>query len=153
MSAPLITLWVTGKPIAWQRPGTFNGKHYTPAETKAWEARIAEEARALLHRGGRSWRPSTKPISLSIAFYLRIPPSWSHRKRHAAANGEIAPTSTPDLDNLVKAIKDALNGVVWVDDAQVVELEATKAYGGLDVGHGVSIKAHELSSNAASEPA
>lgn len=35
----------------------------------------------------------------------------------------------PDLDNLVKALKDALTGIVWKDDAQIVSLCARKTYG------------------------
>ena len=35
----------------------------------------------------------------------------------------------PDVDNIAKAVLDALNGVIWVDDKQVVELTVKKYYG------------------------
>ena len=38
-------------------------------------------------------------------------------------------TKKPDVDNLVKAVKDALKGLLYQDDAQIIHLEASKAYG------------------------
>ena len=41
--------------------------------------------------------------------------------------GQIKPTTKPDLDNIVKAL-DGMNGIVVVDDSQIVKLTATKQY-------------------------
>jgi Holliday junction resolvase RusA-like endonuclease len=41
----------------------------------------------------------------------------------------MAHTSRPDLDNLIKTVLDALNGIAYTDDKQIVRLGATKAYG------------------------
>jgi Holliday junction resolvase RusA-like endonuclease len=38
------------------------------------------------------------------------------------------PKVKPDLDNVAKAVLDAINGIVYVDDAQVINLVATKRY-------------------------
>lgn len=38
-------------------------------------------------------------------------------------------TKKPDLDNVIKALKDAMTGIVWRDDAQIVSLTARKYYG------------------------
>lgn len=69
------------------------------------------------------------PITLECAFYLPRP------KAHYTSKGTIKekyeharPLGTPDLDNLVKAIKDASNGVVWYDDSQVVDERVSKYY-------------------------
>jgi Holliday junction resolvase RusA-like endonuclease len=48
---------------------------------------------------------------------------WNRRK-----DGEIYPQVKPDLDNVMKAVLDALNGVVYADDSQVINLVATKRY-------------------------
>lgn len=37
-------------------------------------------------------------------------------------------TKKPDVDNCVKAVLDAMNGIVWIDDAQIVSLLARKEY-------------------------
>jgi len=49
--------------------------------------------------------------------------------RPKSSPNRVAPTVKPDLDKLTRALLDALTGVAYVDDAQVVQLEARKAYG------------------------
>ena len=43
-------------------------------------------------------------------------------------NGELRPTKKPDCDNIAKVILDALNGIAYHDDSQVVELVVHKHY-------------------------
>ena len=63
-----------------------------------------------------------------------IPPlSWPRKKRESALAGEVPKDSKPDLDNVIKSVKDGLNRVAWLDDRQVVELSATKRYAPEDV--------------------
>ena len=45
--------------------------------------------------------------------------------------GDIRPTKTPDYDNIGKIISDALNGVAYRDDAQIVEANISKYYSNL----------------------
>ncbi|MDR1647770.1 MAG: RusA family crossover junction endodeoxyribonuclease, partial [Zoogloeaceae bacterium] len=58
------------------------------------------------------------------------PASWSKKKRGAALGNPraILPAKRPDLDNVVKSVCDAMNGVVFRDDAQIVRLTAEKIY-------------------------
>ncbi len=42
--------------------------------------------------------------------------------------GKILPAKKPDIDNVVKAVLDALNGVAYRDDTQVIELHVRKSY-------------------------
>ena len=42
--------------------------------------------------------------------------------------GEIRPATKPDLDNVIKAVLDGCNGVAYLDDKQIVELNATARY-------------------------
>lgn len=59
----------------------------------------------------------------------RIPPkSWSKVRRKRAIDGEIKPVTKPDVDNYAKAILDALNGIVFKDDNQIVKLTISKIY-------------------------
>lgn len=68
------------------------------------------------------------PLGMVLHVYRTIPKSFSKKKASAAEAGEIRPTSKPDADNYLKGVKDALKGVIWRDDSQVVEVLVTKRY-------------------------
>ena len=57
-----------------------------------------------------------------------VPASWSQKKQRQALLGEIYPTTKPDVDNVEKAVFDAINGVVWRDDVVVVDVVKRKRY-------------------------
>ena len=99
-----------------------NGHWYTPEATAQAERDIA--VMALASMAGTA--PLRSGVSVEIRFNMPIPPSWS-KKRHEKMELKYH-TVKPDLDNLVKTVKDALNGIVWLDDAQVCALEASKSY-------------------------
>lgn len=69
------------------------------------------------------------PLTLSATITVPIPASWSKKKQAAALAGLIRPTSKPDASNRLKLIEDALNQIVWVDDAQLVDVRLVKLYG------------------------
>lgn len=68
------------------------------------------------------------PLQLEVYFGMPIPKSFSKRKRQQIEQGLIFPAVKPDLDNLLKAILDALNGLAWYDDAQIVSITMDKEY-------------------------
>ena len=70
--------------------------------------------------------PCDKLISVDIEFNVRIPKSWTKKKKKEK-NGQYCDNSS-DIDNYLKAILDSLNGVLFVDDRQVVEVYARKRY-------------------------
>ena len=61
--------------------------------------------------------------------WLAIPVSWPKKKQASALDGTLRPTGKPDLDNVAKLLADALNGILWHDDSQIVALEVEKHYG------------------------
>jgi len=67
-------------------------------------------------------------LSVGITVFTTPPASWSKKKTAQALAGDIYPTSKPDLDNVAKCLLDALNGIAWKDDKQVVFLQAIKRY-------------------------
>ena len=69
------------------------------------------------------------PVQMFVNVYHGIPKSWSRNKKIDAIADVIYPTTKPDIDNILKGIMDALKGIVWKDDAQVVIIEAMKEYG------------------------
>lgn len=66
-------------------------------------------------------KPLEGAVALGVKAYFRIAKSWPKKRKAAALSGELRPTKKPDLDNILKHLKDSANGVLWVDDAQVVE--------------------------------
>ncbi|MDE2096954.1 MAG: RusA family crossover junction endodeoxyribonuclease [Patescibacteria group bacterium] len=128
MSEPII-IRITGFPVAQRRPGLAvvagHAVAFKRKVSRTWEQDARQVAR--VEMGAR------KPLQGCLALDLtsEMPPaaSWPAWKREAALEGRIRPTGTPDLDNLFKAAQDALNGVVWLDDAQIVEVSGRKRYG------------------------
>lgn len=82
---------------------------------KPWRQEVGWTA--LEHfRGKRIERPAG--VAVEVTFYLAPP------KR-----GRIHPTAKPDVDKLCRAVLDALTGIAFDDDSQVVALTAVKTYG------------------------
>ncbi len=99
-------------------------RHYTPQATRDWEATVALYARKAM----AGQYPLQGALAISVEFLLPITPGWPNWKRQAAATGQLAPTVKPDLDNLDKAVRDACNRIVWLDDAQIVQATTSKGY-------------------------
>ena len=72
--------------------------------------------------------PLTIPIALDLIFLMPIAESTTNTKKKQMANGLIAHTKKPDLDNLAKFILDAMNNLVFKDDSQVIEIRMKKIY-------------------------
>jgi Holliday junction resolvase RusA-like endonuclease len=99
-----------GKPIV---PHAF-----TPKRTEEWEASVYGQSLA-----SKPPFPWDGPIALGVAFFKRIPKSASKKKREQMLSGErYASSARDDFDNMLKSIKDALNGIYWMDDGQVCEM-------------------------------
>lgn len=98
---------------------------FTPAKTVAYEGLIAHAA-AQVMQGSPPW---TSPVALHVDIVHGVPPSWSRRKRESALRGELVPTRIPDADNVIKAIGDGCNGVIWRDDRQIVRLSVVRRFG------------------------
>jgi Holliday junction resolvase RusA-like endonuclease len=114
---------IDGAPVAKGRPRFGNGRTYTPQKTRDAEEHIAESARYSLDCPKK---PLICPLEAVITFYMPIPPSWSEKKRRAHL-GE-PHTQRPDASNLVKTVEDALNGIIYEDDAQVWHITAKKVW-------------------------
>lgn len=110
-----------GRPRASSRGGFV--RMYTPAATLAYEQQIARLAQ--IARG--EFPVLATPMSLRVVAHHMIPISWSKKKQQLALAGEVIP-GKPDLDNVAKAVLDALNGVIYADDKQVIKLVAEKKY-------------------------
>jgi Holliday junction resolvase RusA-like endonuclease len=124
-----ITITVPGAPVPKGRPrlSTINGhaRAFTPAKTRRYEDLIRFAAGEVME--GRELVQGA--TSVRIRAYMPMPQALAKHKTkgaHAEA-GLIRPLTKPDIDNMAKVI-DALNGIVWPDDNQVVELFVEKFY-------------------------
>lgn len=130
---------IPGEPVAKGRPriginpGTGRAQAFTPAKTRQAEGEIKYFAVQAM-RGRELF---TGPVSLLvIAYRSKGMPGKPDAKMgtkaraqwDAANEGLIAPVSKPDGDNYLKAAQDACNGVVWKDDAQVVDCTIRKRF-------------------------
>ena len=119
-----ITFSVLGTPVAKARARVTCNGNYTPAKTRGYENSIAWRAREAMV----GTEPHHGPMRLIVAAEFPVPTTWPKWKQQAALLGEVAHTTRPDGDNIVKAVKDALRGVVWRDDCQVTHTEVIKRY-------------------------
>ena len=96
-------LILPGDPVAKGRPRVYGGHAITPRKTQRAEERIFAEFR----RKYPDEAPFDGPVSVYVKFWL------SKRGK-------------PDIDNLIKTVLDALNGVAYADDSQIVSVFAEK---------------------------
>jgi len=115
----IITVW--GSPVAQGRPRFFRrGEHvgtYDPPSSKYWKMDVQRQVLDAL--GGKP-EIHFGPIKMTVKFYMPRPKSLPKKITHHIKK--------PDVDNLVKAIKDANKGILFRDDSQIVELTVTKDY-------------------------
>lgn len=98
-------------PKGWTRPIITSDNK----SLKAWESKIAAVAQTVA-----SGQLITGPVILTVSFYLPRPKSLPKKA--------VQHTKRPDLDKLVRGATDALTGVLWKDDAQIVSITASKSY-------------------------
>ncbi len=127
-----ITLVLLGNPRGKLRPrfrafgkGKAKGHAYTDAKTREYEDNLYGVAsRYMLDHGMRLLEG---PLVVEIDAWMSIPAGFSKKKKAAALACKVLPTVKPDFNNIAGPL-DALNGVVWVDDKQIVRGTVTKRY-------------------------
>lgn len=93
-----------------------------------WRELVTHGVHAALPDG---WRLLEGPVAVTLVFKLPRPPSVPKRRTY--------PTTRPDVDKLTRAVLDALTGLAFTDDAQVVMVTAMKLYA-VDVPCGVEVR-------------
>ena len=97
----------------------------TPPATRAYEDNLYSVASLYMLQKGLL--PLDGAVILEIDAWMPVPKSWSKKRREAALACELLPTGRPDWDNIGK-MTDALTGVIWHNDSQVVKSTVTKRY-------------------------
>ena len=121
---------VPGKPRGQGRPRFGNGHAYKKGEDTAYEAEIAKAAHDAAAEAGVTLPVSDdeRGVSLRVDANFAVPSSKPKWWKLGAYGDRIRPRTKPDMDNIIKAVMDALNGVVWEDDSHVTCLWAFKSY-------------------------
>lgn len=105
-----ITLKITPVPLGRPRVNTSNRGRYLPKRSQDFR----ENLQWLLLNETKIGKPFKKPLKVELHFYKPL-------KTTVRKYG--------DIDNLVKAVLDACNGILWLDDSQIVELHCYKHKG------------------------
>lgn len=123
-----VSFFVPGEPVGKGRPRvTTIGGHarmFTPKKTADYETLIAEVA----HESMQGRELIAGPVMMELAIRVPVAASWSKKRTAAALTGEVMPTKKPDADNVLKAICDGINGIVFCDDVQVVNVSLSKRF-------------------------
>lgn len=124
----MISFIVPGAPVGKGRPrfakrGNFVST-YTPEKTASYENLV----KVLALQAMKGTQPLPYPVRVAIDVAICPPVSWSKKKRAQALIQLIQPTGKPDIDNVAKGILDAMNGVAYIDDKQVISLTIRKFY-------------------------
>jgi crossover junction endodeoxyribonuclease RusA len=89
------------------------------ARLKDWRRAIADAARAWMAENGLE-SPADGPLALVATFYLPRPSSAPKRL--------VYPAKKPDCSKLIRAVEDAMTGIVYTDDARIVDLRVYKRF-------------------------
>ena len=119
-----------GRP-RFSRAGKFT-RVYTDKQTLDYEALIKFFAAEAMG----STDPLETPVSVFLYIRHGVPQSYSKKRTEACLSGLEQPCKKPDIDNIAKTYLDGMNGVVFHDDTQVVDLHVKKVYSavpGIDV--------------------
>jgi Holliday junction resolvase RusA-like endonuclease len=125
-----IAFTVPGEPVPWKSPRIVRrGAHHaaiSPDEMK--EAQAIIQALAFQAMQAAGLEPLEGPVVLGIRAYRRKGMPSTQVGKDAVTAGILRPVTTPDASNLAKGCEDALSGVCFIDDAQVVRLIVEKLY-------------------------
>jgi len=121
----MIKFTVPGEPQGKARARTGKGFAYTPEKTVLYENLI----KTMYMQAKCTPIEAEKAIKMNVKAYYAIPKSYTKGKRLSAEHNIIRPLKKPDIDNVLKVIADALNGVAYHDDTQIVKAEIAKYYG------------------------
>lgn len=100
---------------------------YTPEKTRVFEEAMRFEFMAS-NSDAMPVYPKETALKAKVTIGVSIPKSYSKKKHALCRDRVLCPSKKPDIDNILKAVFDALNGYAFADDSQIVEVFAEKYY-------------------------
>lgn len=119
----VVKIVVPGDVVPWARAGKAGKVQFTPARQR----NFMQVVRSLASDAMRGRPLFDGPISLKVTAVYTWP-TTATKKRRAAPDGAWK-TTKPDGTNIQKLPEDAMNGIVWTDDARIAEWSGSKVYG------------------------
>ncbi|GAA5417963.1 hypothetical protein Pryu01_03041 [Paraliobacillus ryukyuensis] len=124
----MIKFTIPGEPVAQGRPRAGKTKYgktvlYDPSKSKNYKQYIK-----LVASQHVPVKQIEGQISMRLKIYRQIPKSMTKKLRKASIDEIHRPTTKPDCSNIAKGIEDALNGMIYKDDSQIVDLRVSKYY-------------------------
>ncbi len=116
------TIVVPGAPVPWARAGRAGRRSFTRPPQAVHRRKIQTAAAAL------DVPRLLGAVRLDVIFEYEPPKSWRRADREFAIDTRQPKTTTPDQDNLVKLVADALSGIAFQDDKQVADGRTIKRY-------------------------
>ena len=115
---------VIGEIVGKQRPRVCRHGTYTPKKTKDYEQLIRN---SYIAQDGKFFERDI-PVQITIKAYKKPPKSTTKKNLKLIEQGLFPWIKKPDIDNICKSVLDALNGIAYADDGQVVKVGTTKEY-------------------------
>ena len=110
-----------GRPRASTRGGFV--KMYDPPKSREYKKQVK-----LILEQHKPSKPLETPLRVKMTFNRQYLKSFTKKQLKQAEDGFLMPVSRPDLDNYAKAMLDAMNGIIYKDDSQIVSLTLEKKY-------------------------
>jgi len=118
-----ISLTIPGNPVGKQRARVCRTGHaFTPAKTVNYEALVKQTFAAKYP----DFVPMSGPVRMILSIWLM--PSKETQRKIKKSIARIYPIIKPDADNILKIVADALSGLAFVDDKQIISVYAEKKY-------------------------
>ncbi len=124
-SQPPLCVAFVGRPRSWARTSTYKGRRITPKALRLYKSAVASAMR-IAKRLRPDWPSESPTARFSVSVDFRLP----DRRRC-------------DLDNLAKAILDAGNRLLWLDDWQIDRLIVSKAHRAANAGWGMTVEVYD----------
>ncbi len=126
--------FIEGTPKGKGRPrfNTVTGRVYTDKATRDYECYVTQKYVAERRKNGEPIKPLTGAVEVVLDIFLDVPCTIDGRHLKKAEREGLwytgAQYSKPDIDNVIKIILDALNGIAYRDDKQIIRISASKHY-------------------------
>lgn len=116
-----VVVVIPGEPVAQGRPRFVRsvGRAFDPPKSREWKAFAA----ALMRDACPQPFPPDVPLHLEVTAVWRCPSSDARKREPRPLRWR---SKRPDVDNILKAVADSGNGVLWVDDAQIAKATVRK---------------------------